>query len=325
MEKLPPLCIKNGASQICQELVRQSIGKENIVLNEPVSIISFLDTDQRKVYITSKTGQTYKCCQAIVALPPSLQREIEFSPPLEAKKKYLLSSMFMGSTIKFVLTYRETFWKGENFSGEFISHRGPISWLADTSYQNNVPTLTGFLAGQQAVTMSQLPENDLKVCILDQLSLIFGEWALEPTGFLIQNWFNDAKFIDGGPICLPAIGTMAFFANVRHSHGPIHFAGTESAAKFAGSMAGAVHAGHRAAIEVLDCLRPQCLTSQDYYFLKESQSKYKSSEDKEEALKANQSYSIYRWTIVLPSVAFLLAWTALRLRSTYGHLVVPKM
>ena len=98
--------------------------------------------------------------------------------------RYLLSSMSMGTTIKFILTYKEAYWKENNFSGEFISQGSPITWMADVSYQNQVPTLVGFLAGHHAVSWSQFDEEDLKVAILDQLSLIFGEWALEPTGML---------------------------------------------------------------------------------------------------------------------------------------------
>ena len=90
--------------------------------------------------------------------------------------------MSMGSTIKFILTYKEAFWKENNFSGEFISQGSPITWMADITYQNQVPTLVGFLAGHNAISWSQCDEEDLKVAILDQLSLIFGEWALEPTG-----------------------------------------------------------------------------------------------------------------------------------------------
>ena len=45
-------------------------------------------------------------------------------------------------------------------------------------------------------------------------------------------------------------------------------------------MAGAVHAGQRAAIEVLNILRPQSLTSQDYYLLKEINQKYQEEKAK---------------------------------------------
>ena len=96
--------------------------------------------------------------------------------------------MSMGTTIKFVLTYKETYWKENNFSGEFISHGSPITWMTDASYQNKVPTLVGFLGGHQAVAWSKFDEGDLKVAILDQLSIIFGDWALEPTGNMNSNF-----------------------------------------------------------------------------------------------------------------------------------------
>jgi len=321
---LPPFCVKNGTQQISEQLVKQVIGPENVELNQPVSNVSFLQETtpgEKNVYVTTKCGKTYKCHQVICAIPPNILRELEFSPPLEASKRYLLSSMSMGSTIKFILTYKEAFWKENNFSGEFISQGSPITWMADITYQNQVPTLVGFLAGHNAISWSQCDEEDLKVAILDQLSLIFGEWALEPTGVLIRNWTNE-KFIEGGTICFPGIGTMIDLASIRNSHGPIHFAGTEMSTKFAGTMAGAVHAGHRAAIEVLDRLRPQSLTSQDYFFLKQSQSKLYEAKTKNATQHYPSSYGL--WTFLLPSMALALAWAALKLRSTHGILFVPR-
>ena len=50
--------------------------------------------------------------------------------------------------------------------------------------------------------------------------------------------------------------------------------------RYMGTMAGAVHAGQRAAIEVLNILRPQSLTSQDYYLLKEINQKYQEEKAK---------------------------------------------
>ena len=84
-------------------------------------------------------------------------------------------------------------------------------------------------------------------------------------------------------------------------------------------MAGAVHAGQRAAIEVLNILRPQSLTSQDYYLLKEINQKYQ-----EKKAKPDPGWNFYRWTIVLPAIALITAWSALKLRVSYGHLLVPR-
>ena len=319
MENLPPICIKNGAQQICQQLAEQCIGSENIYLNQPVSNVTYLSdgTNGKNVYVTTKNGYTYRCFRAIMALPPNILREVDFTPSLDSTKKYILASMMMGSTIKFILNYRQSFWSEDDFSGDFLSFTSPVTWLTDATYVNGTPTLVGFLAGHQAVEASKLCLEDLKSAILDKLSTIFGSKALEPTSFEVKNWM-DEKFIGGGTVCYPASGAMINYASIRTTHGPIHFAGTETAIKYMGTMAGAVQAGQRAALEVLDNLRPQSLTAQDYLILKESQSKFYTGNRKKAA-----DFSVYRWTIIFPSIAVIVAWTAIKLRNTYGHLVVP--
>ena len=85
-QKLPPLCVQNGAQQICEQMVKQTIGEKNLILNQPVSHISYAD---KMVNVITKGGQIYQTSQVIVAIPPNIQREIEFSPKLDASKKYL--------------------------------------------------------------------------------------------------------------------------------------------------------------------------------------------------------------------------------------------
>jgi monoamine oxidase len=335
MELLPPVTIKNGSQQISHQMVKQCIGADNVILNQPVSCVSFINKEsfkkggggERNVYVTTKAGQTYTCSHVIMAIAPNILREVEFSPNLEHSKRHLLSSMTMGCSIKFIITYKESYWLENGFSGEFVSNGGPITWLTDGSSQNSVPTLVGLLGGRLAVFWSRVPEEDLKVAILDQLSVIFGgSWALEPTGMVIKNW-QDEPFIAGGTVCFPAIGTMHEYSSIRASHGPIYFAGTETATQYMGTMAGAVQAGQRAAIEILDELRPQSLTSQDYFLLKEAQAKYTKNNMEGTDLKPSRnrwSYSVYRWTVVLPATALIIAYTAVRLRAMYSHLSVPK-
>ena len=125
---LPPMSIKNGSQQICTQLVKQCIGEENVFVNQPVSHISILNQDstmavnssagsEKNIYITAKDGTTYQCSQVIVAIPPNMLKQVEFSPPLDLPKKYLISAMSMGTTIKFIITYSERFWLQDGFSG----------------------------------------------------------------------------------------------------------------------------------------------------------------------------------------------------------------
>ena len=83
-------------------------------------------------------------------------------------------------------------------------------------------------------------------------------------------------------------------------------------------MAGAVHAGQRSAIEVLDILRPQSLTSKDYFLLKEINEKYQEHQHIPVSEWLN-----YKWTLMLPTLTLLMAWAALKMRNTYSHLIVP--
>ena len=90
-------------------------------------------------------------------------------------------------------------------------------------------------------------------------------------------------------------------------------------ARYMGTMAGAVLAGQRAAVEVLDVLRPQSLTSQDYFLLKEAASNYN---DEVKPVK-KWSYSVFKWTLALPTFTLMLTWFAFKLRGQYGRLLVP--
>ena len=123
-ESLPPMSVKNGSQQICTQLVKQCIGEENVIVNQPVSHISILNQDstttnsgEKNIYITAKDGTTYQCSQVIVAIPPNMLKQVEFSPSLDLPKKYLLNAMSMGTTIKFIVTYAERFWLEDGFSG----------------------------------------------------------------------------------------------------------------------------------------------------------------------------------------------------------------
>jgi len=64
-------------------------GSENVCLNQPVSNVTYLSdgTNGRNVYVTTKNGYTYRCFRAIMALPPNILREVEFTPSLDSAKK----------------------------------------------------------------------------------------------------------------------------------------------------------------------------------------------------------------------------------------------
>jgi hypothetical protein len=85
-----------------------------------------------------------------------------------------------------------------------------------------------------------------------------------------------------------------------------------------------VRSGRRAAVQVLDELRPQSLTASDYSLLEEvSAPKKKKEEVVAVAKKQQQQGWIYRWTLALPAVGLAVGYAAYALRDRYCGLFVP--
>lgn len=80
-------------------------------------------------------------------------------------------------------------------------------------------------------------------------------------------------------------------------------------------MYGAVESGLRVSIEVLDEIRPQCLSAQDYTAVKDS-SRFglKRSRNRKTDF-AEASFSVLKWTLVLPLVGIGLGCFAYRFKS----------
>ena len=259
-----PVKIVNGAWQICERLKKIFEDKKILRMNEPVQGLTQIDVmplNQNKnensslsthaSYVTTKTGSTYKCKHIICAVPPNMIPQIEFSPPLPASKQYMINSMNMGSYIKFVLTYDEAYWKGIGYSGDFVSAGGgaqrtfstiegdPITVICDGTTYDGIPALVGFLGGRLAVQWGQKGTEALKSTILENLSRYFGTWVREPAGFFVKDW-SEERFLGGGSVCVPAVGSMHAFHTLRQPYGTIHFAGTETAVDYYGTISGAI-------------------------------------------------------------------------------------
>ena len=87
-------------------------------------------------------------------------------------------------------------------------------------------------------------------------------------------------------------------------------------------------AGQRAAIEVMDDLRPQCLSSKDYILLKKSSSQ--ADDTGAEMMKAYNNggvfeelwfSNVFRWTLVMPFASLCVVYSVFKLRETYSHLL----
>ena len=168
----------------------------------------------------------------------------------------------MAAMIKFLAIYPKPYWREKGYSGELVSSGtdgSPITITFDDSDEQEF-ALVGFIGGRLAVEWAGRSEKLLEDAILEHLAECFGSWAYETRSIIIKNWSNEA-FIAGAPTCNPNLGTMHSYRVLRDPTGNIHFGGTETATVWIGYMEGAVQSGTRTALEVLQHLKPQSLSS----------------------------------------------------------------
>ncbi|XP_076441563.1 putative flavin-containing monoamine oxidase A [Babylonia areolata] len=300
--------IKGGAQQVSQ-LMAKSIGEDNVHLAEPVAAI---EQDEKGVKVTTAKGHSYTAGFAVLALPPPLYEKITFSPPLPETKKQMYRRMAWGNIVKIIVTYQEAFWRTDGFSGEVVSNggmttipncsSGPVNIVADACLHNGSPALVSFIAGDVKVEWSQQSAEARQRAVLDQLADYFGKGVYAYLDYREKDW-NEEPYSLGGPACSMPAGTMPYFAKaIRQPFDRLHFAGTETATSWSGYMSGAVQSGLRVAAEILEKIRPQALSSEDYGALEGSRP----------ATQPSQGLSRPRWMLHLrkggPGTSFL-KWT----------------
>lgn len=236
-------------SQKLSDKIAESLW-DRVRLSSPVTSITQTDS---MVTVASQNGNTYKADYVILAIPLPLLSRISFDPTLPGDKIQLIQKMPMGSIIKTVMYYEEAFWRKMDMCGSAVSNFGPIAYcMDDTKPDGTHPAIMGFVLANKARELMHQSESKRKDAICQHYAQAFKcEQFLKPIGYLEKNWM--AEEFSGGcyssnmpPGVLTTMGRC-----LREPHGRIHFAGSETATKWAGYMDGAIQAGYRAAKEVI--------------------------------------------------------------------------
>ncbi|MET8086496.1 FAD-dependent oxidoreductase [Micromonospora sp. NPDC005237] len=188
----------------------------------------------------------------VVALAPALAGRIRYDPPLPALRDGLTQRMPMGSAWKVHAVYAEPFWRADGRSGVSTSSAGPLTETVD----NSTPTsprgvLTGFSYAGDAAALREMSPARRRECVLDAFAAVVGPRAADPVALVEYDWSADewTRGCFGGVLTPGAWRTYG--PRLRAPVGRVHWAGTETATRWAGYLEGAVRAGERAAAEVL--------------------------------------------------------------------------
>lgn len=238
----------SGGSQLLSERLAETLGDGALALGAPVRRVEHEGDAVRIV----AHGIAATAPRAIIALPPLLAGRIDYAPALPTQRDGVTQRMPAGAVIKCQLVYHEPFWRRAGLTGQAASTRGPAQIIFDNTPAAGSPgVLVAFLEGRTARELGRWPRARRRAAVVDQAARLFGRPAATPTEYLEHDWAADewSRGCYGG--YLQPSGWTQFGAALREPIGRLHWAGAETATRWAGYMDGAVRSGERAADEVL--------------------------------------------------------------------------
>jgi monoamine oxidase len=235
-----------GGSQELSFRSAAQLGRQ-VVLSSPVRRIEQAGSG---VTVVADKG-IWKAKHAIVAVPPQLAAEINYTPLLPPIQDAMLRRMTLGTLMKIHAVYPEPFWRQDPGVWMALKIGGVVPEMFDNTPPEGTPgVLMGFHGGHSWRQYANDPVGRRNGALRD-FAQAFGSRALNPIDYFEQDWTAE-PWSRGCPVSVVAPGVVTeFLPNLIVPFGRVHWAGTETATYWNGYMDGAISSGHRAAAEVI--------------------------------------------------------------------------
>lgn len=233
-------------AETTQEIAKRVAGKlgDRVVLGTPVRRIS---QDDHGVTVRTD-AEEIKAKYAIVTVAPAHRAGIDFHPPLPEQAEGLAKTWRMGVLSKAFVAYEKPFWRTSGLSGEALTDTGTVFITFDVSPDANGPGV--LMAFCDPRVFDGFSPEHRRGRVVQQLVQLYGAQANAPIDYVDHCWGTE-PFAPGGPN--PAVApyaTTSYGPALTEPHGRVHWAGTETAGEWAGTMNGAVLTGQRTAERV---------------------------------------------------------------------------
>jgi monoamine oxidase len=240
-----------GGSQLLPLRLARILG-DRVALNAPVQRIR-----QTSSYVDVVTARgTVRAKRVVVAAPPAAVLGIDWYPMMPVRRQHLLQRMPMGTLMKCDAVYETPFWRKAGLSGSGLNTEGAVL----TCFDNTPPAkgapgvLLAFVGGSTWRKYGLMPRADRRKAVLEGFAKIVGPQALKPIEYTEHDWTQE-RWTYGSPVASMAPGAMTTYTDALWKpFRRVHWAGTETSTYWTGYMDGAVRAGERAAVEVLERL-----------------------------------------------------------------------
>ena len=223
-------------------------------LSSPVTSISNWQEGQGPVRLETPSG-TYEARRVILAMGGSLSSQIRFEPELPELRAGLHETIDKDHClIKTHTTYSRPFWREMGASGQIVSPDGVFSVSSDVTPPDSTQGVLVTLAlSPRESEGTAISPDDRKAKTLEAFAKCFGDEALSPTDWVMQDWL-DETYTRGDEDLWSQGLYLKYGPALRTPIERLIWAGTETSLFWCGYLDGAVRAGHQSALTALRAL-----------------------------------------------------------------------
>jgi monoamine oxidase len=242
--------IKGGMQTLSTEIAKAFLS--HIQFNCPVTQILQSESSVQ----VSGANFSIEAKKVIVAIPPVLIKNINFTPALPLKKLQLLDKLSMGIVGKVFGVYAKPFWRNNGYSGQVVTDElNPFQTFFDASPADaEYGVLLAFCLANRAREFFAYNPDKRKAIALRNFEKYFGAEAATPLHYIDHCWADEAWSKGCFAALYPTGAWTNFQDTLAETYGHIHWAGTETSKVWYGYIEGAVLAGERATHEVIDSI-----------------------------------------------------------------------
>jgi monoamine oxidase len=234
------------------DLIPRALAKTlpDVRLNAPVTSVSLLPDE---VIVTYRQGDSYSSISsafAILAIPLTTARRIEFNPPLPRAHQRMVNELSYGAVTKVLIEYRKRFWDERGWNGRLVTD-APIvlTWHATSHVEDEHGILTVYTGGASGAKLAALSDEERIRLAVAEIEKVFPRSSdlIECTATVA--WPNE-PYTRGSYAAFAPGEVTAHWKTLFEPAGRLFFAG-EHATPIQGFMEGAVESGQRAAAMIL--------------------------------------------------------------------------
>lgn len=178
-----------GIGQLVHAL-QQTLDSKRVLNNCAANQVSLKGNIINTQFDTASEVKEISSDYVVLAMPPRVAlANIEFTPGFSNARIRQLNEIatWMAGHAKLVCVYENKFWQQQGYSGDVISHKGPLQEIHDASSEGGeLNALFGFIGVAPANRLNR--EHEIKQLAIAQLTRLFGSEAAKPTNVYLQDW-----------------------------------------------------------------------------------------------------------------------------------------